>query len=36
MAHVDTAQAQRAGRQFINQAMKAPLLEREEEPVPHG
>ena len=31
MAHVDTAQAQRAGRQFINQAMKAPLLEREEE-----
>lgn len=31
MAHVDTREAQQAGRRFIKQAMKAPLLEREQE-----
>ena len=31
MAHMDTIEAQRAGRRFINRAMKAPMLEREHE-----
>jgi RNA polymerase sigma-32 factor len=31
MAHVDTVEAQQAGRRFINRAMKAPLLERSHE-----
>ena len=31
MAYVDTVEAQRAGRKFIKQAMRVPLLEREEE-----
>ncbi len=31
MAHVDTIEARRAGRRFIKRAMKAPLLEREQE-----
>ncbi|MBT6428603.1 MAG: RNA polymerase factor sigma-32, partial [Rhodospirillaceae bacterium] len=31
MAHSDTREAQQAGRNFVKQAMKAPLLEREQE-----
>jgi len=31
MAHVDTVEAQQAGRRFIKQAMKVPMLEREQE-----
>jgi RNA polymerase sigma-32 factor len=31
MAHVDTVEAQQAGRRFIKRAMQAPLLEREQE-----
>lgn len=31
MAHVDTIEAQQAGRRFIKRAMNAPLLEREQE-----
>ncbi len=31
MAHLDTIEAQQAGRRFIKRAMKAPLLEREHE-----